>query len=375
MPAAPSQRILVRGVNWLGDAVMTTPALQRLREARPEDHITLLTHVKLEELWRGHPAINAVETFAAGESVWSVARRLRDGKFDRGLIFPNSFRSALELWLARIPQQVGVTRPGRDWVVATALAQHLNAVPMRKRSKSEINRLIRGGVVPPRPPARAHHIFQYLCLAAVLGANPEPLPPRLVVTADARARFIAKFKLNAEPPGVGWFGLNAGAEYGPAKRWPEQRFIDAAVRIQRETACGWMIFGGPAETELAARIASGIRQGARGGAGPNLGLLNLAGATTLGELCAGLQFCRVLLTNDSGPMHVAAALGAKVVAPFGSTSPELTGPGLPGDSRHELLRANAPCSPCFLRECPIDFRCMTGISVEQVVTAVLRAAA
>jgi heptosyltransferase-2 len=101
--------------------------------------------------------------------------------------------------------------------------------------------------------------------------------------------------------------------------------------------------------------------------------LNLAGKTNLGELCAGLKLCRTLLTNDSGPMHVAAALGTPVVALFGSTSPELTGPGLPGDARHQLLRANAPCSPCFLRECPIDFRCMNGINVERAVEAVLRA--
>ncbi len=103
-------------------------------------------------------------------------------------------------------------------------------------------------------------------------------------------------------------------------------------------------------------------------------MVNLAGMTSLGELCAGLKLCRVLLTNDSGPMHVAAALGTPVVVPFGSTSPELTGPGLPGDARHQLLRANVPCSPCFLRECPIDFRCMNGISTGKAVEAVLRAA-
>jgi heptosyltransferase-2 len=84
-----------------------------------------------------------------------------------------------------------------------------------------------------------------------------------------------------------------------------------------------------------------------------------------------LKFCRVLLTNDSGPMHVAAALGTPVVVPFGSTSPELTGPGLPGDARNRLLKSDAPCAPCFLRECPIDFRCMNGITVERVVEAVL----
>jgi heptosyltransferase-2 len=100
--------------------------------------------------------------------------------------------------------------------------------------------------------------------------------------------------------------------------------------------------------------------------------MNLAGQTTLREMCAALKMCAVVLTNDSGPMHVAAAVGTPVVALFGSTSPELTGPGLPGDARHRLLKGNAACAPCFRRECPIDFRCMQGISVEGVVEAVLR---
>jgi heptosyltransferase-2 len=100
---------------------------------------------------------------------------------------------------------------------------------------------------------------------------------------------------------------------------------------------------------------------------------NLAGQTSLRDLMSLLKLCRVLLTNDTGPMHVAAALGTPVVVPFGSTSPELTGPGLPGDVRHRLLKSDAPCSPCFLRKCPIDFRCLTGISVERVVEAVLEA--
>ena len=115
---------------------------------------------------------------------------------------------------------------------------------------------------------------------------------------------------------------------------------------------------------LAEQIESAIRN-------PQSAILNLAGQTSLRELMALLKLCRVLLTNDTGPMHVAAALGTPVVVPFGSTSPELTGPGLPGDPRHRLLKSDAPCSPCFLRECPIDFRCMNGISVERVVEAVL----
>jgi len=164
------------------------------------------------------------------------------------------------------------------------------------------------------------------------------------------------------------FGLNPGAEYGPAKRWPVEKIIAAAQAIQKQTDCIWLIFGGKGDTELAGRIAQEIQQPAASNQS-----LNLAGQTSLRELMALLKLCRVLLSNDTGPTHVAAALGAPVVVPFGSTSPELTAPGLPGDPRHQFLRADAPCAPCFLRDCPIDFRCMNGISPERVVAAVLKA--
>ncbi|PYM14054.1 MAG: hypothetical protein DME18_07575 [Verrucomicrobia bacterium] len=126
----------------------------------------------------------------------------------------------------------------------------------------------------------------------------------------------------------------------------------------------------PADVSIAAGITDSLQQ-----TFPSAPPLNLAGRTTLRELCALLKCCRLLLSNDTGPMHVAAAVGTPVVALFGSTSPELTGPGLPGDSRHRLLKSNAPCSPCFLRACPIDFRCMKGIEIEPVIAAVLSACA
>jgi heptosyltransferase-2 len=238
--------------------------------------------------------------------------------------------------------------------------------------------LIERGTPDAPPPTNAHHIHQYLHLVAALGTNPEPLPPRLVVPETAVAEFVKKFRLGEVRDGALWLGLNAGAEYGPAKRWPVDRFTETAIQVQRRTNCRWLIFGAKAEIETAARLTAHITRAAEEHAGPKAAdskppVVNLAGATTLGELCAALKLCRVLLTNDSGPMHVAAALGTPVVVPFGSTSPELTGPGLPGDARHRLLRANAPCSPCFLRECPIDFRCMTGIAVERVVQGVLEA--
>jgi heptosyltransferase-2 len=130
-----------------------------------------------------------------------------------------------------------------------------------------------------------------------------------------------------------------------------------------------LILGGKNDTELAATIATGITPHASRLTSP----INLAGRTSLRELLAVLSHCRVLLTNDSGPMHVAAALGVPVVVPFGSTSPELTGPGLPSDPRHRRLQSDALCAPCFQRVCPIDLRCLKGISVENVVQAVLAA--
>jgi heptosyltransferase-2 len=201
-----------------------------------------------------------------------------------------------------------------------------------------------------------------LHLAAALGANPEPLAPQLfVATAEIEA---AKIKFGLEKITQLIFGLNPGAEYGPAKRWPVERFIAAAKEIQQRTNCVWLIFGGKGDAAIASQIASALHAS-------RFTFHDLSGKTSLRELMSLLKLCRVLLTNDSGPMHVAAALGTPVVVPFGSTSPELTGPGLPGDPRHRLLKSDAPCSPCFLRECPIDFRCMNSIPVERVVEVVL----
>jgi heptosyltransferase-2 len=364
-----AERILVRGVNWLGDAIMTTPALLRLREARPAAHITLLTPEKLADLWTHHPAIDAVLAFQDDEGIFSVARKLRAQNFSLALVLPNSPRSALETFLARIPVRVGLGRPGRNLLLTQRIFPRPDLVMMRKRSRSEIQKLIRStrSFGPPMIPATAHQVHHYLHLAAALGANPEPLPPRLEVSAvevtAVRKRFGASS--NAQP----LFGLNAGAEYGPAKRWPPERFVAAAVELQRQTNCRWWIFGGKADEPLAASIATEI-SGA--GAGPSEAVRNLAGQTSLRELCAALKACDLLITNDTGPMHVAAAVGTPVIVPFGSTSPELTGPGLPRETRHQLLKAPVACSPCFLRECPIDFRCMKSITVESVVAAVLK---
>jgi ADP-heptose:LPS heptosyltransferase len=377
---ASPRRILVRGVNWLGDAVMTTPALQRLREALPEAHITLLTHQKLADLWQHHASLNAITTFSTGESPWSVGRRLRAENFQAALVLPNSPRSALEVWLARVPQRIGYARSWRNGLLTQPVPLRPGQVRMPKRTASEVRRLVRhsAGGSPPAagcaPNRLAHQSHDYLHLAAALGANPEPLPPRLEVSpAEMRQAVNACFSNSpaiAERTASGkplmLLGLNPGAEYGPAKRWPLESFAAVVRGVTRKLPnCLWLAFGGEGDRgpcDDLVRLAGDQ-------------VLNLAGKTSLRELMALLKLCRVVLSNDSGPMHVAAALGTPVVVPFGSTSPELTGPGLPGDPRHQLLKSAAPCSPCFRRTCPIDFRCMTGIGPERVVEAVCRAIA
>ena len=232
-PHAP-RRVLVRGVNWLGDAVMTTPALQRLREALPEAHLTLLTHEKLASLWERHPSLDAIITFFEDESPWSIAHRLRAESFQTAVVLPNSLRSALEVWLARIPQRIGYRRPCCSWLLTRALAPRHGKGRMSRRPVSEVRRLTSfpaGGLPPASEPPQdrsAHQIYDYLHLVAALGANPEPLLPRLEITPaemqQAEQDLLAGLRQRAAEAGAEkpliLLGLNPGAEYGPAKRWP-----------------------------------------------------------------------------------------------------------------------------------------------------------
>jgi len=359
MPAPP-EKILVRGLNWLGDAIMSTPALQRLREARPSARLTLLSPEKLASLWEDQPFLDHVLTFSKSDRLWNVSRKLRAAKFSASVAFPNSLRSALELWLAGIPQRIGLARSGRGLFLTRPLPPRPAAMPMRKRSDGEVRQLIARGAMPAAslPPA-AHHVHDYLYLTSALGASPEPLPPRIFIS-DAQSNQICQQLGLARDDRRPWFGLNPGAEYGPAKRWPAERFAAAAIALQKQTQCRWLIFGGPGDVALAEKIAGEI-------ASPDT--INLSGKTTLRQLTAALKICRLVLTNDTGPMHLASAVGTPVIVPFGSTSPELTGPIF--TSNAQILRNPVPCAPCFRRECPIDLRCLTGILANQVVEAAL----
>jgi heptosyltransferase II len=362
MPSA-TESILVRSVNWLGDAVMSTPALIRLRQARPKARLTLLSPEKLAGLWQGQPFVDEVLTFSLSENVWQIGRRLRERKFTTGLVLPNSIRSALEIWLAGIPNRIGVARAGRSLLLTQTVPPRAGAMEMRKRPVGEIRQRIKSTDEPTPYPATAHHVHHYLHLAAALGASPEPIAPRIEVGEGEMEEVRGKFGL-ARAARRPWFGLCPGAEYGAAKRWPAERFVEAARTLQEKTQCQWIVFGGAGDRALAETIVGDIAR--LTGETP----LNLAGQTSLRELAAALKICDLVLTNDTGPMHLAAAVGASVAAIFGSTSPELTGPTF--SPRAQVVRCHAPCSPCFRRECPIDLRCLRGIQTEQVVAAALQ---
>ena len=364
MPAL-SEKILVRGLNRLGDAVMSTPALQQLRRACPDARISLLSPEKLAGLWEGQPFLDEVLALAPSESVLAAGRRLCQQQFQKAVVFPNSVRSAIEVWLGRIPWRVGIARPGRGFFLNHALPPRPGAVPMRKRSDREARQRIARGVAPDRFPAAAHQVRDYLYLTKELGAASEPLPPRIVVSDRQIEQARRKFGIPAVPDGPLWFGLNPGAEYGPAKRWPAHRFAAAAVLLQQQTPGKWLIFGGADDAPLGELVAAEMRQAGVAAKA----ILNLVGKTTLPDLAAALKLCRLALTNDTGPMHLAAAVGTPVIVPFGSTSPELTGPT---GAQAEIVRKPPPCAPCFRRECPVDLRCFNDITVEEVVAAARR---
>jgi len=306
---------------------MSTPAVQAIKRGRPDARLTVLVKAKLADYWRRIPEVDEVLTIEPADSVFGVARKLR-GKFDVAIVLPNSIRSALEPWLAGVPRRVGYPAQWRRWLLDQ---------PFVVSAKN--NQL-------PRP-AR-HQVFHYLDLAKWLGAEigGDPQPADFFPTATRKANGPLKI------------GLCPGAEYGPAKRWQPERFAQAANIISVQRDVEWVLFGVAGDAAIGDEISRQIT-------GKQT---NLIGKTTLAELMDRLSECALLLTNDTGTMHLAAALGVPTVAIFGSTEPQLTAPLGPG---HRILRHQVECSPCFLRECPLDFRCMNAVTVEEATKAVL----
>jgi heptosyltransferase II len=309
-------RILVRSSNWLGDAVMSAPAIQRLKRGRPDLRLTVLTRSKLADFWRLVPEVDELITIDPGDSVFRIAAKIR-GRFEVAILFPNSVRSALETWLAGIPRRVGYARPWRNFFLNQFIPEPSFPAPLR------------------------HQSGHYLRIMDRIGANLDEALPDL----DLRT---------GEP---GLIGVCPGAEYGPAKRWTE--FSLVAEQLSERYGLHWLIFGTANEKRFAADIVERLKTNAT----------DLSGRTSLLELATQLRRCQLLLTNDTGTMHLASSLGVPTVAIFGSTEPQLTGPTGEG---HVVIRHHVECSPCFLRECPLDFRCMKAVTVTEVVSAVER---
>ncbi len=317
-------RILIRSTNWLGDAVMTIPAVRAIKRGRPDAHVTILTPAKLAELWKQVAEVDDVIAIESGDSVFSVAKKIRHG-FEVAILFPNSLRAGLEVWLAGIPRRVGFPGHRRAWL--------LNQIFRGKKKKKDA-----------RPEHPRHQVYHYLALAEFVGAD----------VAGATTPPIRNPQSAIRNPKI---GLCPGAEYGPTKRWFPEKYGEVVRAVSAQRECEWVLFGVEKDAPLGDEILRDFNGKHR----------NLIGKTSLAQLIAELRGCDLLLTNDTGTMHLAAFLGVPTVALFGSTEPALTGPR---GAHHRVIRHHVACSPCYLRECPLDLRCMKAISVAEVVAAI-----
>ena len=290
MPCAPGTVTLIVGVNWLGDSIMTMPAIQAWRRAHPAARLVMLVKTKLKALWTLHPAVDEVWALSPGvRALAAMVRATRAEKFETAFILPHSFRSALVPFLARVPRRIGPPGHGRDWMLTD--------------------------MVHPRQAAeRGHQCFEY---SDILGVERENAAPHLQLTPELRARakaLLGTSGTNRQSPG--WIAVMPGAAYGPAKRWPAERFATAGRLLKDQLQCNIVAIGSAEEHSLCAIVTRET--------GP--GSLNLAGKTTLPELAAVLAHCRLALTNESGGMHLATAMDIPVVTVFGITDPARTGP-------------------------------------------------
>jgi heptosyltransferase-2 len=337
-------KILIRATNWVGDAVMSVPALAAIRRRFPTAEIVVLARPWVADIYAGETSIDRVIRYHAARGLhdwgakWKLARELRRERFDCAILLQNAFEAALLARLARIPKRIGYDRDGRGWLLTDPVA-----VP-------------KPGDIP------RHERFYYLELlrrAGILDAIPESEAIRLDGAGQAAGRGELKFAELGIPLPV--IGVSPGAAYGSAKRWLSDGFAEAASRVAIEQSASVALFGSESERPLCDTIAGAIR--ARG-----LAAANLAGRTTLREFIDLAAACRLFLTNDSGAMHIASAVGVRTVAIFGATDEFATGPTGP---LARVVREKVECSPCLLRECPIDHRCMTRVTPDQVAGVAL----
>jgi heptosyltransferase-2 len=335
-------KILIRATNWVGDAVMSLPAIRAIRDRFPTSEIAVLARPWVADLYarEGFRLIpyTAERGWRGFAGQWHAARALSAERFDCAVLLQNAFEAALVARLAGIPKRIGYKRDARGWLLTDAIC-----VP-------------NPGEIPP------HQRFYYLEMlrrSGWLDRLPDASEIRLAGLDEARRSGKELFDAAGYNGNV--VGVSPGAAYGPAKRWLPERFADAANRLAREYDASVAVFGSRDEAPLCDCVVADLQ-------GRGAVVRSFAGRTSLREFIDMASACRVFLTNDSGAMHIASAVGIPTVAVFGSTDHIATGPT--GDLAR-IVRKPVECSPCLLRECPIDHRCMTGMDAETVVQIAL----
>ncbi|MEW6162423.1 MAG: lipopolysaccharide heptosyltransferase II [Nitrospirota bacterium] len=329
------KNLLVRGVNWIGDAVMTLPALKVLRKAIPEARISLLVKPWVSPIFEKDPNVDEIIIYDAEyEGIIGkikLSRMLRKKNFCAAVLFQNAFEAALITFLAGIKERVGYDRDGRGFLLTTAVSV-------------------------PQDEGKVHQINYYLNLLKQIGVKAEYSEPYIYLSLDERLS-ARKFLQDMKRPIV---GINPGATYGSAKRWFPERFAEVANWFIKDTNGSVVFFGGKSEVDISDEIFKKMNPELR----TSNSMLSLTGKTSLRKLTSLISECDVFVTNDSGPLHIACAVGTPLVAIFGSTDPKLTGPV--GYS-NVVIPPDLSCSPCFERTCKSnDMRCMYAITSDDV---------
>ena len=325
-------KILIRATNWVGDAIMALPALRAVRTRFPEAEITILARPYVSAIYENQQVCDKT-MFVDGKK--DTVSELREQKFDIALLLQNAFEAAWIAWRAGIPERIGYARDGRSFLLTKAVS------------------------VPKPGEISAHEHYYYLELlrrAGWLDSLPAESFIKLNVPA-ANSERAEEFLVSAgAKPSSMRIAIGAGASYGSAKCWPPDRFAELANRLQMQAQADVILFGTSAEAAVSSAIAAGM----------NHPPIDLTGKTSIHDLPALLSQCHLFIGNDSGAMHVAAAVGLPVVAVFGPTDPFGTAPVTP---RCSIVQEKPYCSPCFLRRCPTDHRCMTRVTPESVEAA------
>ncbi|MCG6893870.1 MAG: lipopolysaccharide heptosyltransferase II [Desulfobacteraceae bacterium] len=333
------RNLLVRGVNWIGDAVMTTPALASLRSAFPHARITMLVKPWVAPVYENNPHLDRVLLYrsdgrhAGPAGLFRLARDIKRLHFDAALLLQNAFEAAWIAMLAGIPMRIGYDTDARR-----LLLTH----PIRRSPR------VRKG----------HQTGYYQGILQGMGFRSGNHRLQLVVGDKDKERADALLRRLDIGRDAILLGINPSAAFGPAKQWPPQRFARLADRLRRQVSGHVLLFGGPGDRRLGEQVAAAMTGAS----------VNLAGQTRLGEAMALIERCRFFVTNDSGLMHVAAALDTPQVAIFGSTDPRATGPW---SNAARIVTSGEPCAPCLKPVCPLGhLHCMERIGVDRVWAAV-----